>query len=287
MVNTEIYNGELTPPIQSLEHYFRVGEVSIIEATFAHSYFVHPDRVRAKTPYFPDRARASRKHYPGAERGDEVTWPGNRRKVTLDTNLYAQNAWQGYTGHRIQRRAGYTLRHIWGNPWDPDFFTAGWNFCYMPFWAGMLTEAQHPHEDLAKAIRQASWDLYFPEDDPVCRPPAGVEDPGINLDSLLRGQPLLILAKEALAPTRRTEVAVPNMPGTEAVQLARVKEIRSESHQSWSNIRKAARALQSLAHEPFGTPAVKSSAESCVRKIQLETRLDLPQIEAIAHKQGA
>ena len=31
----------------------------------------------------------------------------------------------------------------------------------MPFWAGMLTEEQHPHPELERAIRQASWDLYF------------------------------------------------------------------------------------------------------------------------------
>ena len=70
-------------------------------------------------------------------------------------------AWERYTGRKLSRGSGYGVRHIWGEPWNPYFYTAGWNLCYMPFWAGMLTEAQHPHEKLPDAIQQASWDLYF------------------------------------------------------------------------------------------------------------------------------
>ena len=70
----------------------------------------------------------------------------------------------------------------------------------MPFWAGMLTEGQHPHEELELAVRQASWDLYF-RTDRVCEPPDFVEDPGLDLPSLLAGQPVLILQKEARAET--------------------------------------------------------------------------------------
>ena len=63
----------------------------------------------------------------------------------------------------------------------------------MPFWAGMLTERQHPHPELERAIRQAAWEIYF-RDDPVCAPPDFVTDPGIDLGAILRGQPVLILA---------------------------------------------------------------------------------------------
>ena len=87
-----------------------------------------------------------------------------------------------------------TREHIWGNTHNPYAFTAGWNFCYMPFWAGMLTEDQHPHPELQDAIKQASWDLYF-RDRPVCQPPDFAEDPGMDLDELLNGQPLLILGR--------------------------------------------------------------------------------------------
>ena len=83
-----------------------------------------------------------------------------------------------------------------GIPITPIAFTAGWNLCYMPFWAGMLTEEQHPHPQLQKAVRQASWDLYFAHT-PVCEPPDFVRNPGLDLAALVDGNPLLILSRES------------------------------------------------------------------------------------------
>ena len=256
--------------IESLEHYFRKGRVSVIQAAFANTYFVHPDKVREKTPYYRNRARISRKHYPGKNKGQSDIWPGDGRKVTLDDNQYAQAAWKQYTGHRLMRGSGYGLRHIWGHPWDPDMFTAGWNFCYMPFWAGMLTENQHPHPELQKAIRQASWDLYF-RNNPVCQPPGYIQNPGEDLDSILEGQPLLILSRES--------VNEPGRPDATGGVFDQVKEIRKQKSQSWVNIRKAARLLQDKKYEPFGTTNVENNAKSCVRKICRETSISLAQLE--------
>ncbi len=263
--------------MQSLEDYFRAGGVSIIQAAFAHSFFVDPNAVRVRTPYNPQRARRSREHYPGLDKGSAAIWQGDGREIRLDDNQYAQSAWAGYTGHRLARGSGYGLRHIWGNTHNPDAFTAGWNFCYMPFWAGMLTEDQHPHPELQKAIRQASWDLYF-SDDPVCQIPEFVENPGLDLGSMLGQQPLLILAQEATAkPTRQRQDATNGDDDEEFVQ--RVKAIRTKAHQSWSNICKAVKALQGKDHEPFGTRNVENSAKSCVRKILRETELTAAQLE--------
>lgn len=203
MPNMRIHTGDLVPPIQSLEGYFLAGGVSIIQAAFAHSYFVDPNAVRARTPYYPDRVRRSREHFPGLDKGSTTIWTRDGREIRLDDNQYAQSAWERYTGHRLARGSGYGLRHIWGNTHNPDAFTAGWNFCYMPFWAGMLTEDQHPHPELQNAIRQASWDLYF-SDNPVCQLPEFVENPGMDLDTIVRGQPLLILARETPANPKRT-----------------------------------------------------------------------------------
>ena len=195
MLHMSIHTGDLVPPIHSLEYYFQKGGASIIQAAFAHSYFIHPDAVRAKTPYYRNRARRSGEHYPGLDKGKRAIWSGDGREVILDGNLRAHYAWKRYTGRKLATGTGYGVRHVWGNPWNPDAFTAGWNLCYMPFWAGMLTEDQHPHLELQKAIRQASWDLYF-QDNPVCQPPDFVVNPGMNLGSILGQQPLLILAHE-------------------------------------------------------------------------------------------
>lgn len=193
---------QIVPPIESLETYFRDGGTSIVRAAFAHSFFVHPDAVRKEPIRYPDRARSSRLYYPGLGKGQSAMWkPDGQegRTVVLDDNSRAQMAWRFYTGYLI-RGSGYGLRHIWGYPWNPDAFTAGWNLCYMPYWAGMLTENQHPHQELQCAIRQASWDLYF-GDNPVCQPPDFVHNPGRDLYSILGNQPLLVMTWES-ASTR-------------------------------------------------------------------------------------
>ena len=284
MLNIRVHTGDLVSPIQSLERYFRDGGISIIQAAFAHSYFVHPDRVRERTPYYPDRARRSREHYPGLDKGKCSTWPGDGRQVRLDDNRRAQLAWEKYTGSKLERGSGYGVRHIWGNPWNPDAFTAGWNICYMPFWAGMLTEYQHQHPELTQAIRQASWELYFREN-PVCRPPDFVENPGMDLAAVIEEQPLLVLRHEISAnhsrPSRRTTTVADVAGGSGGAVVERVQRIRKGTRQSWSNISKAARSLQGKAHDPFGTPNVENAAKSCVRKICRETGLTPAKLEIL------
>ncbi len=281
-----LVNGLSISAIQSLEHYFREGGVSIVQAAFAHTYFVHPDRVREKSPFYPDRARFSRTHYPGLRKGSTAKWSGDGREVRLDDNQYAQNAWERYTGHPIARGSGYGLRHIWGNPWDPDAFTAGWNFCYMPFWAGMLTERQHPHPKMQEAIRQASWNLYF-RDNPVCQPPEFVENPRLDLSLMLAGQPILVLYREASSRSTPSKSRRPDAATHYESAFEHMKAIRTQRHQSWTNIRKASRSLQGKDHEAFGTRNVENSAKACVRKISRETGLSFNEVEMLLDEHGS
>ena len=286
MVDWRVHTGDdLVSPIQSLECYFRDGGTSIIRAAFTHSYFVHPCRVRKRTPYFPDRARKSKEHYPGLGKGKYTTWHGDGRQVRLDENQRAQMAWEKYTGFKLARRSGYGVRHIWGEPWNPDAFTAGWNLCYMPYWAGMLTEDQHQYLPLKKAIQQASWELYFGAD-PVCAPLDFVEDPGMDLDAFMEGQPLRILVHTRSMGQVRTSVqattVVEGVGGLDGEQIIeRIKKIRKRDHQSWSNLRKAVRALMGQPHESFGTPKVANSSKSTVRRMQRETGLPLDRLKDI------
>ena len=270
MVETRLHGGELVAPVESLEHYFRNGGTTVLQAAFEHSYFADPDQVRQRTPFYPDRARFSRKEYPNLKKGDRATWKG--RNVKLDDNSAAQRAWAKYSGRPIERASGYGVRHVWGYPWNPDAFTAGWNLCYMPFWAGMLTESQHPYPELESAIRQAAWDLFFCHD-PVCAPPDFVTNPGVDLDAILCGQPLLILAGGLACANRQGSWA-----SGEDID-ARIREIRRATNQSWSNLLKAVLSLQGKPHEPFGTPNVQASAESTLRRIRQETRQDLASLE--------
>ena len=144
----------------------------------------------------------------------------------------------------------------------------------MPFWAGMLTERQHPHPELEAAVRQAAWDLYF-RHDPVCAPPDFVTNPGIDLDEILCGRPLLILAGRTARSDRR-----PHPSGIAGDDIdARIREVRRASRQSWSNLLKAALSFQEKPHDPFGTSNVRATARSALRRIQRETGLDLDELE--------
>ena len=208
-----IHSEDLVPAIESLEGYFRDGSASLLQAAFQHSFFIHPDAVKRETPLFPERARYSREHYPGLGKGHSTVWKaGDGREIILDDNSRAQMTWEKYTGRKLARRSGYGVRHIWGNTHNPDAFTAGWNLCYMPFWAGMLTEDQHPHPELQAAIRQASWDLYF-SGNPVCEIPDFVSDTGVDLNDVLDGIPLLILSRESPGVVATSISAKGRQPG--------------------------------------------------------------------------
>lgn len=271
MIAIRVYQDELPAPISTLQRYFHEGGKTLLQAVFENTFFVSPQAVHAKTPYYPESARKSQEHYPGLEKCKVGLWQG--KEVKLDDNSRAQKAWVKYSGRPIARSSGYGVRHIWGNPWDPTAFTAGWNLAYMPFWAGMLTEDQHPHPEIQRAIKQASWDLYF-RNDPVCEVPAFVQDPGMDLDKLLEGTPLLILE-----PGGDQSLTHPTSIRRDSDPVSIVLEIRSKTNQSWANLKKAVRALQGLDHEPFGTPNVEHTAKSVVRRIARETGLDLAVLE--------
>ena len=124
------------------------------------------------------------------------------------------------------------------------------------------------------AVRQAAWDLYF-RDDPVCDPLEFVTDPGIDLDTILDGQPVLLLVGGS-APTGSQ--SLPKGAADDEID-ARIRHLRKNSRQSWLNLRKAVLSLQGKPHEAFGTRNVEATARSVVRRIGRETGLDMASLE--------
>lgn len=277
-MHIRIHNGELPDPIKTLERYFQNGGITLLQAVFENTFFAAPDSVRGQTPRFPGFARKSREHYPGVDKGKEATWQG--QPVRLDDNSRAQMAWKKYSGQPIARGSGYGVRHIWGEPWNPMAFTAGWNLAYMPFWAGMLTEDQHPHPQVQSAIKQASWDLYF-KNSPVCVTPDFVRDPDIDLAELLGNQPLLILQPSVSVLTAFRNGGENGQNSFLGTAEETVRNIRRERNASWSNLKKAACSLQGLQHAPFGTKKVESSSKSIVRRMIKDTGLDLTALHSL------
>ena len=135
-------------------------------------------------------------------------------------------------------------------------------------------EPQHPHPELGRAVRQAAWDLYF-RHDRVCAPPDFVTDPGIDLDAVLSGQPVLILRGKLPQAARQTLLS-----GASSEDIdEHIREVKRMTRQSWSNLQKAVLSLQGKPHQPFGTPNVQASARSTLRRIGRETGLDLAALE--------
>lgn len=272
MATSRLHDGVLPEPIKVLEDMFISAGTSVVRVAFAHSFFVSPEAVRAKTPYFPQVARKSRQHYPGLDKGAKAVWQG--REVQLDFNQWAQNAWQKYTGRKIARKSGYGVRHVWGHPWDPEAYTAGWNLCYMPFWVGMLTEEQHPHPLLERAIRQASFDLFF-RSEPVCAPPFYVCDQGLDLSELLGDQPILLLTR---GRQQRVERPAANSAAQALDPIPALRELRRAANKSWTSLQAAVRELLGEPHPPFNSENVRSTAKSTVRRMARETGLALPRL---------
>lgn len=91
----------------------------------------------------------------------------------------------------------------------------------------------------------------------------------------LRGESQGRLANERLQVSESKHFVEPSGE----VQLEdMVREIRAARHQSWKNLRKAARALLDLPHEPFGTAKVEASSKSTVRTIQRATGMSLDRL---------
>ena len=270
---TRLHDGGLVSPVESLERYFR-----------DRRYDNPPGGVRAFLLRPPGQGPAEYAAVPGPGETQPGALPQARQGCSrhlAGAGSQARRQLEGPTGlgalYRTPDRARFRLRRSprLGTPLGSGrVHRPGWNLCYMPFWAGMLTERQHPHPELEMAVRQAAWDLYF-RADPVCDPPDFVTDPGIDLDALLDGQPILLLLG-GNAPTGRRSLHA-DASGDEID--AHIREVRKITNQNWSNLRKAVLSLQGKPHEPFGTGNVESTAQSVVRRIGRETGVDLAGLE--------
>lgn len=211
------FSARLREPMAAFERLIEAGGLSLVRAAFRETYFLDPEDARGRTPLLPNFAAVSAEHYPGLETGAIGKWKG--RSVLLDSGLRAREAWVKYSGRPLPRDGGYEVRHVWGKPWDPEAYTAGWNLCCVPFWLGPLLEERHAHQLLQASLRQASWDLFF-KSEPVCAPPEFVADPGLDLRRVLAGDPIVLLGPEqAQVPGERT-----------------ILDIRTQTKISWAEL---------------------------------------------------
>ena len=143
-----------------------------------------------------------------------------------------------------------------------------------PFWAGMPTEDQTPTSELRDAIKQASWisifetTLFVSLDPDLCR-------------YTRRAAVVSGISTETPSGTKPRRLPEEPFINDDGGVLMSVRVIRTQTHQSWSNICKATQALQGNDHDPFGTSNVEASSKSCVRRILRETGLTIRQLETL------
>lgn len=126
--------------------------------------FIHPEEVRQTPVVFPTFVRTSEEHHKGKQKGDSSVF--GTLKVSVTDNTKARLAFGRYTGHTMggKRRtvpSGWNVAHIWGLVYDPNCFTAGWNFCLMPDFLRNFAEEQSGFPEISQLLQQVSYDLYI------------------------------------------------------------------------------------------------------------------------------
>ncbi|RYZ40431.1 MAG: hypothetical protein EOO71_16220 [Myxococcaceae bacterium] len=81
----EHYRNPLPSPMLVLEELLLRAGLTLVEATLRYSFFIAPEAVRARCPWFPNRSRMSRQHFPLGDCGDRALW--REREVTLGHNF--------------------------------------------------------------------------------------------------------------------------------------------------------------------------------------------------------
>ena len=109
-----------------------------------------------------------------------------------------------------------------------------------------------------------------PDDEPFAGWPEFVVDPGIDLGTILDGQPVL--------PQTGGSTSSDHWSASFGVRNHKIdaqrREIRKGANQSWSNLRKTVLSLQGKTQEAFGTSNVKATTGGVVRRIARETGRD-------------
>ena len=117
MVNKRMHTGDIVSPDSVFGELFPERWGTILQAAFEHSFFLDPDKVRVKTPYFSDRARYSREHYPACK--EEISLLGMAMVGAFAwMTIRLHNGLGGHTRNaRCERGSGYvTFGDILGIP---------------------------------------------------------------------------------------------------------------------------------------------------------------------------
>lgn len=142
----------------------RAGYGSILEAVCRHTRFLHPRTVEQTggQPLFPVIRNPNR-------RGEIVSLEDGRQ-VMFDDNTTPTLAFL-WAAARSKGR-DVQCNHLWGDPRNPDTYTALWNLCVTPAFLAKTTDGSN-HPTVLAALRYRAADLYghWPEGEKRPRAP--------------------------------------------------------------------------------------------------------------------
>ena len=134
---------------------------TVLHAVAAHTVFLHPDTV--------DQSKGSalfRLVRDPTRRGKFDTLPDGR-SVMYDDNTGPTLAFLWAAQRAKGRDVQYN--HVWGDPRNPDTYTALWNLCATPAFLAKTTDGSN-HPEVVRLLRYRAFDLFG-------RVPAGEEKP--------------------------------------------------------------------------------------------------------------
>ena len=162
--------------IDEFEREKKSGEARFIRYAIEQSYFFHPEIVKDRMNKIRDSfvsgkalpaRRKGRKQVDTGIRIDEETGVEMLVDVDPDGNKNVREIISDYTGYTIGSKKiirNYIISHLWGQAFDPRYFTNLWNIAIVPAWANSLLDKNDDSSPLAAefkaTIMKVAKELY-------------------------------------------------------------------------------------------------------------------------------
>ena len=160
-----------------------------VKVVLGASYFFDPDDVKKRFTYLCDAYEKNNKmdarwtesylrKYPNYTKKDIIAVSNEEKKneikytinglnyskdvlvkIDKDGNKAVRDLIKSKTGHKVSQGIGstfhfYKISHIWGNAFDPRYFTNLWNIVLVPAWANDLLDKTNSRDPLTVAFQQ-------------------------------------------------------------------------------------------------------------------------------------
>ncbi|MGH9292736.1 MAG: DUF7662 domain-containing protein [Acidimicrobiales bacterium] len=129
----------------------RAGYETVLHAVAAHTVFLHPDTVDQT------KGRALFRLVREPTRRGKIGQLPDGRSVMYDDNNGPTLAFL-WAAQRVKGR-DVQFNHVWGDPRNPETYTALWNLCATPAFLAKTTDGSN-HPEVVSLLRYRTFDLF-------------------------------------------------------------------------------------------------------------------------------